>query len=64
MSEKPDKLIPRLFRFTADDIRKIGEIREWYAMPSDASVMRRALMNSHWDVVREKHRFARLNDEA
>ena len=64
MTDKPDKLIPRLFRFTDDDIQKMAEIRDWYALPSDASVMRRALMNSHWDMVREKHRLERALNEA
>jgi hypothetical protein len=43
MSEKPDKLIPRLFRFTEDDIRMIGELRELDDDPSDAFTMRRSI---------------------
>ena len=43
MTEKPDKLIPRLFRFTDDDIQKLGEMRELYAEPSDAAALRLAI---------------------
>jgi hypothetical protein len=49
MSEKPEKLIPRLFRFTKDDIRKIGEIRETVGWQSDAETVREAIRAAHWD---------------
>jgi hypothetical protein len=54
MSEKPDKLIPRLFRFTEDEIRKIGEIRSYYAEGSDAAAVRKAIRVAHWTMTKAK----------
>lgn len=48
MTDKPDKLIPRLFRLTADDIRMIGELRSHYDETSDAAVVRAAIRHAHW----------------
>jgi hypothetical protein len=62
MSEKPEKLIPRLFRFTEDDIRMIGEIRQWENEPSDASTVRLALHRAFFDVVREQARAKLAHD--
>ena len=52
MSEKPDKLIPRLFRFTEDDIRMIGELRETAGWQSDAETVRYAIRSAHYDAFR------------
>ena len=52
MSEKPDKLIPQLFRFTEDDIRKIGEIRETVGWQSDAETVREAIRCTHYDALK------------
>lgn len=56
MTDKPDKLIPRLFRLTADDVRMIREIGAWENEPSDASTVRLAIRRAHYDVVREQTR--------
>jgi hypothetical protein len=52
MSEKPEKLIPRLFRFTEDEIRKMGEIRSYYAEMSDAAAVRKAIRVTHWTMTK------------
>lgn len=52
MSEKPDKLIPRLFRFTEDDIRMIGELRDAFGCQYDAEAVREAIRVAHYDALR------------
>jgi hypothetical protein len=53
MSEKPDKLIPRLFRFTEDDIRMIGQIRETVGWQSDAETVREAIRVAHYETFKD-----------
>jgi hypothetical protein len=53
MSDKPEKLIPRLFRFTEEDIRKLGELRGYYDEPSDAGAVREAIRAAHYQAFRD-----------
>ena len=48
MTDKPDELIPRLFRLTADDVRMIGELRAFHDAPFDATIVRAAIRQMHF----------------
>jgi len=54
MSEKPDKLIPRLFRFTEDDIRKLKDMGQYFGAKTDAEAIRESLRMAHAEVVEQR----------
>jgi len=47
MSEKPNKLIPRLFRLTEDDIAELEELVERCGYSSAASLVRHLIRSEH-----------------